>query len=73
MRLKKCSLDIFEHTNRQPFRLCHGLQDELGLNSFLLFVLKDYGQHQHHMTHQDHARRTTVSLQNADQDFVRFA
>ena len=69
----KCSLDIFERINGRLCRLSRGLQDELGLKSFLLFVSNDYEQHQHHMTHQDHARKTTVLLQNVGQDFVLFA
>ncbi|QNI50132.1 hypothetical protein SynRS9915_00410 [Synechococcus sp. RS9915] len=43
------------------------------MKSFLWFVSNDYEHYQHHTTHQDHARKTTVSLQNVDQDFVLYA
>tara|TARA_A100001234_G_scaffold205947_1_gene202037 strand:- start:1472 stop:1684 length:213 start_codon:yes stop_codon:yes gene_type:complete len=69
----KCSLDIFERTDGRLCRLSRGPQDELGLKSFLWFVSNDYEHYQHHTTHQDHARKTTVSLQNVDQDFVLYA
>ena len=73
MRLMKCSLDIFGRTDGRLYRLSRGPEDELGLKNFLLFVLSNYAHNQHHMTHQDHARKTTVVPQNVDQDFVLFA